>query len=162
MIWCFRLLILISITFILVNSNSIYHQEEEGDDGGEDGHGSRVGRAAAIVEVLGGFGDKGKINGVPITPIIGGALGIAFGLAITAGIFASYHYISHNYYGPYYMTLEFYPEADNIVYGKGTDDVDTYSPRTLRMDLIKHYQVETENSQENLGHKVIIQAKMDS
>ncbi|CAF1114142.1 unnamed protein product [Rotaria sordida] len=116
----------------------------------EDGHGSRVGRAAAIVEVLGGFGDKGKINGVPITPIIGGALGIAFGLAITAGccvccftsIFASYHYISRNYYGPYYMTLEFYPEADNIVYGKGIDDL-----------------VGTGNSQENLGHKVIIQVK---
>ncbi|CAF3797379.1 unnamed protein product, partial [Rotaria sordida] len=74
-------------------------------------------------------------------------------------IFASYHYISRNYYGPYYMTLGFYPEADNIVYGKGIDDLGTYSPRTLRMDLIKHYQVGTENSQENLGHKVIIQVK---
>ncbi|CAF0938354.1 unnamed protein product [Rotaria sordida] len=63
-------------------------------------------------------------------------------LIFIPGIFASYHYISRNYYGPYYMTLEFYPEADNIVYGKGIDDL-----------------VGTGNSQENLGHKVIIQVK---
>ncbi|CAF5074850.1 unnamed protein product, partial [Rotaria sp. Silwood1] len=53
MILWFRLLIIIGIILILIDSKWINHQEGEGDD---DGRGSRVDRAAAVVEVLGGFG----------------------------------------------------------------------------------------------------------
>ncbi|CAF4064640.1 unnamed protein product [Rotaria sp. Silwood2] len=286
MIWYFRILILISITFILTNSKWIKHQEGEGD---EDGHGNRVDRAAAVVEVLGGFGgtnnnlllekifihiiyiymkdkeywdqtcdylsidnsslgikilhennlhmyifiylqlidinyeamqrysylidffqnlDKGKINGVPIAPIVGGAVGGVISIAILVGFcvcfftcilpcmkgrplcfpkfyihgaipmgsdisdsifisgtFASYHYISGEYYGPYDIGLGFYPEADHIVHGKGKDDIGIYvitgiySRKTLRMSLKLHYQLGTGNPEENLGHTAIVQVK---
>ncbi|CAF1205009.1 unnamed protein product [Rotaria sp. Silwood1] len=207
MILWFRLLIIIGIILILIDSKWINHQEGEGDD---DGRGSRVDRAAAVVEVLGGFGDRGKINGVPIAPIVGGAVGGGITLAIIvgccvifftcflpwmkgrplccpkfyihgaipigsdisdlifiSGTFASYHYISDEYYGPYDMILGFYPEAGYIVYGKGKDNVGTYvikgiySSKTLRMSLKKHYQLGTGNSEENLGHKATVQVKWD-
>ncbi|CAF4276996.1 unnamed protein product, partial [Rotaria sp. Silwood2] len=82
-----------------------------------------------------------------------------------SGTFSSYYYQYGRYHGPFKINLAFYPEANYVVHGGGTDDIGTYvitgiySPRTLRMSLKKQYQSGTVDPREDLGHIVTIQVE---
>lgn len=82
-----------------------------------------------------------------------------------SGAFVSYYYQSNVVHGPFDVKLQFNASANNLVYGKGSDDIGlyiiqgNYSPRTLRMSLTKTYQTGTGNPRLNFGHSVTIQVE---
>ena len=86
----------------------------------------------------------------------------------TPGTYQTYYFQYGSHHGPFSMTLGFRPQDGYIVDGGGTDDIGTYvitgiySLETLRMGLIKQYQVGTGNPTENLGHQVTIQVEWNS
>lgn len=73
---------------------------------------------------------------------------------------SAFLYNDGSWYGPYYLTLGFYPEADYTVHGKGSDHLGAfvvkgvYSPRTLRMAFDKIYQSGSENHGDSMTVQV--------
>ena len=72
------------------------------------------------------------------------------------------------WYGSEQFTLAFYPQANQTLYGKGTDEEglftgkSTFSPRLLRMAFDKQYQAGSADSAQRPGAKSMIQLEYNS
>ena len=81
------------------------------------------------------------------------------------GSFSGYYFNDGIWHGSEQFTLAFYPQADQTVFGKGTDDKGTfivngtYSARTLRMAFDKQYQAGSADSVRNPNARSSIQVE---
>ena len=79
--------------------------------------------------------------------------------------FSGYYFNDGAWHGPEQFTLAFYPQADQTVFGKGTDEKGTfvvngtYSPRTLRMAFNKQYQAGSVDSARNPNARSTVQVE---
>ena len=79
------------------------------------------------------------------------------------GLFSGYYFNDGAWRGSEQFTLAFYPQADQTLYGKGTDEKGTFivngtfSPRTLRMAFDKQYQAGSMDAARRPGTKSTIQ-----
>ena len=79
------------------------------------------------------------------------------------GAFSGYYFNNGVWRGSEQFTLAFYPQADQTVFGKGTDEKGTfvvngiYSPRTLRMAFDKQYQAGSMDSARHPNARSTIQ-----
>ncbi|CAF3858727.1 unnamed protein product [Rotaria sp. Silwood1] len=84
-----------------------------------------------------------------------------------AGVWSCRYYQYNKWHGPYHLSLSF-DHLTSKVSGQGIDDVGiftidgVFSSQTHRMDLIKTYERDTGNSNENIEHQVTLQLTWNS